>query len=172
MRGRILFMASGALFFALLLASPSRAQLPTKPPPPPPPDTGESSSKNPPPDSTTATPPGVVPEPADDEPPLPSFDILAAQKDIEVGTFYLKKGDYDAAIDRFTEAAKNEPKYAEPWLLLGETYEKKKDIPDAINSYQQYLRLYLHAPTRKKLEDHIAELQSKVPKAPPKPATK
>src|SRR5712672_729760 len=69
----------------------------------------------------------------------PSFDPLRANKDIEVGTFYLKKGNYDAAIDRFEEAARLQPGLAAPYLKLGETYEKKKDLPSAVTAYRKYL---------------------------------
>ncbi len=138
-----------------------------KVPPPPPPATGESSSKNPPPTSDTAAPPTVAPDRNSDEPPAPTLDVLAAQKNVEIGSFYLKRGDYEAAIDRFKDATQNQPKFAEPWRLLGEAYEKKKDLPEAIDSYQHYLLLYPHAPNRKKLEDHIAELQNKLQKPNP-----
>lgn len=89
-----------------------------------------------------------------------------------MGSFYLKRGDYDAAIDRFKDAAQNQPKFAEPWRLLGETYERKKDLTEAVKSYQQYLKLYPRAPNRKKLEDHIAELQIKLQKQPQKQSGK
>ncbi len=162
---RILSSFGAVCVFAGLLAFPIHAQIPLKPPPPPPPPaTGESSSKTPPPTSDTAAPPTVAPDTNGDEQPLPTFDILAAQKNIEVGSFYLKRGDYDAAIDRFKDAAQNQPKYAEPWRLLGEAYEKKKDFPEAVKSYEQYLKLYARAPTRKKLEEHIADLQNKIQK--------
>ncbi len=73
----------------------------------------------------------------------------------------MKRGDVDAAIDRFREATVTYPTYALPWQLMGEAYEKKGSFKDAINSYQKYLRVYPHAPTRKKLEERIAQLQSK-----------
>ena len=142
---RILLGLGAASLLAFLSALPIHAQLPTKPPPPPP-TTGESSSKTPPPTSDTAAPPTVAPDANGDEPPLPTFDVLAAQKNLEVGSFYLKRGDYEAAIDRFKDAAQNQPKFAEPWRLLGETYEKKKDLPEAIKSYEQYLKLFPRAP--------------------------
>ena len=37
--------------------------------------------------------------------PEPVFDPLHASKSLEVGTFYMKSGNYDAAIDRFKDAA-------------------------------------------------------------------
>lgn len=168
----IILGLGAASILTVLIALPTHAQGPIKPPPPPSPGVGESSSKNPPPTSDTAAPPTVAPDRNSDEPPPPTLDVLAAQKNVEVGSFYLKRGDYDAAIDRFKDATQNQPKYAEPWRLLGEAYEKKKDLDGAIHSYQQYLLLYPHAPTRKKLEEHIAELQNKLQKQTSKPTGK
>src|SRR4029077_15247582 len=34
----------------------------------------------------------------------PTWDPLRAEKDLEVGQYYMKKGDIDAAIDRFQDA--------------------------------------------------------------------
>jgi tetratricopeptide (TPR) repeat protein len=152
--------------FLALIAVPAHGQhppsLPPPPPPPPatqapPPSTGESSSKNP----TNGQ--GVTPPPqgsGDAEQP-PAFNPLEAEKDIEVGQFYLHKGKYDAAIDRFMDATRVEPTYALPWQLMGQAYEKKGDLGESIKAYQKYLKLYPHSPERKKLEDHIAELQKK-----------
>ena len=51
--------------------------------------------------------------------PVPAFDPYNAQKSIELGRFYMDKGDYDAAIARFQDAAQYQPKLALPWELLG-----------------------------------------------------
>jgi tetratricopeptide (TPR) repeat protein len=80
-------------------------------------------------------------------------------KDIEVGQYYMQKGNFDAAIDRFQHATEVQPTYAEPWRLLGEAYEKKTEWAESIKCYQKYLKIYPHSPMRKKLEDHIADLQ-------------
>jgi tetratricopeptide (TPR) repeat protein len=102
----------------------------------------------------------------------PSFDPLRANKDIEVGIFYLKKGNYDAAIDRFAEAARLQPGLAEPYLKLGETYEKKKDLPNAVTAYRKYLDVYRTSPDAKKIRKHIDDLEKQIARAtaqPPKP---
>ena len=48
------------------------------------------------------------------------WDPLRAEKDLEVGQYYMKKGDVDAAIDRFQDAALAKPGYAIPFRFLGE----------------------------------------------------
>ena len=92
----------------------------------------------------------------------PVWDPLRANKSLEVGTFYLKKGNYDAAIDRFEEAARLQPGLARPFLKLGETYEKKKDLPRAVAAYRKYLELYRTAPDGNKIRKRIEGLERQI----------
>ena len=115
---------------------------PSKPPPPPPPETAAAPA-----------------EPA--EPPEPAFDPLHAAKSIEVGTFYLRRGNYDAAIDRFEDAIHLQPGVAKPWKLLGEAYEKKHQNAKALESYKKYLELLPNAEDAGKIKSRIAALEEK-----------
>jgi tetratricopeptide (TPR) repeat protein len=150
------FFALVFIFAASLFSGAARAQTPP-PPPPPPPAAGESSSKNT--DDAVPVPPKTDAE--KDLAALPAMDRLAAVKDIEIGTYYMNKGNLDAAIDRLHDAAVSYPTYAEPWRLMGIAYEKKGMLSEAIKADQEYLRLYPHAQIRKKLEAHIEILQKK-----------
>jgi tetratricopeptide (TPR) repeat protein len=151
---------------AALSSSAVRAQ---GTPPPPPPAAGESSSRNADAD-VVPVPPKTDAE--KDLAALPAMDRLAAVKDIEIGTYYMNKGNLDAAIDRLRDAAVSYPTYAEPWRLMGIAYEKKGNFGEAIKCDQEYLRLYPHAQIRKKLEVHIENLQKKVQRESQKPAAK
>ena len=73
----------------------------------------------------------------------------------------MNKGNYDAAIDRFEEAARYQPKLAKPWVLLGETYEKKHEDAHAIESYKKYLELFPGAADAAKVQKRIAVLEDK-----------
>ena len=92
----------------------------------------------------------------------PAWDPLKANKDMEVGSFYFKKGNYDAAIDRFEEAARLQPGLARPYLKLGETYEKKKELSKAVESYRKYLELYRTAPDEKDIRKRIEGLEKQI----------
>jgi tetratricopeptide (TPR) repeat protein len=92
----------------------------------------------------------------------PTWDPLRAEKDLEVGQFYLKKGDLDAAIDRFQDAAAAKPGFAIPYRYLGEAQEKKGDKREALKSYRRYLDLYPHAEDAKKIQKKIDKLWSEV----------
>lgn len=97
-------------------------------------------------------------------PPEPVFDPYHAARSVEIGTFYLKKGDYDAAIDRFVEAAHYQPKLAKPWKLMGEAYEKKRMDARAVDSYKKYLELFPHAEDAARIRKRIADLEAKTGK--------
>lgn len=95
--------------------------------------------------------------------PAAAFDPLGAEKDLEVGNFYFKRGNYDAAIERYQDATVKHVGYAKPFLLLGEAYDKKDDPVNALKAYKQFVHLYPESPDRKRVDARIAELQKKVP---------
>ena len=102
--------------------------------------------------------------PANSAPDQPTWDPLRAEKDLEVGQFYLKKGDLDAAIDRVQDAATAKPGFAIPYRYLGEAQEKRGDKREALKSYRRYLDLYPHAEDAKKIQKKIDKLWSEVGK--------
>jgi tetratricopeptide (TPR) repeat protein len=144
--------------FLLLAGSPLGGQDPPK----------ESSSK--PADSTGAPPPKPPAKPNKDNATQnsadqPAWDPLRAEKDLEVGQYYMRRGDVDAAIDRFQDATIAKPGYAIPFRYLGEAQEKKGLKKQAIKSYQRYLDLYPHAEDREKIQKKIDKLFKEVEKA-------
>src|SRR5256886_8063078 len=121
----------------------------------------ESSSK--PADAPAPTPPKSPAKKKKDTatqnaPDQPAWDPLRAEKDLEVGQYYMRKGDLDAAIDRFQDATTAKPGYAVPFKYLGEAQEKKGLKKQAIKSYQRYLDLYPHAEDGDKVRKKIEKL--------------
>jgi tetratricopeptide (TPR) repeat protein len=142
----------------LATALPVRAQDPPQ----------ESSSK--PADRPSATPPKSPAKQKKDSAPQnapdqPVWDPLRAEKDLEVGQFYMRKGDLDAAIDRFEDATVAKPGYAIPFRFLGEAQEKKGLKKQALKSFERYLDLYPHAEDGDKVRKKIAKLYREVEKA-------
>ena len=97
-------------------------------------------------------------------PDQPTWDPLRAEKDLEVGQYYMRKGDVDAAIDRFQDATTAKPGYAIPFRYLAEAQEKKGLKKQAIKSYQRYLDLYPHAEDGDKVHKKIDKLYKEVEK--------
>jgi tetratricopeptide (TPR) repeat protein len=94
----------------------------------------------------------------------PIWDPQRAEKDIQVGQYYMKKGDVDAAIDRFTDATVAKPGYAVPFKFLGEAQEKKGLKKPAAKSYQRYLDLYPKAEDAEKIKKRIEKLYAEAEK--------
>ncbi len=86
---------------------------------------------------------------------------VSAEEDIEVGTFYMHKGDTDAAIPRFEDAIRQKPRLGKPRILLAEAYEKKGDKPNAAKSYEEYLQVFPNAVDKKKIEKKIEKLNGR-----------
>lgn len=85
-----------------------------------------------------------------------AFNPLQSKKEVDVGEFYFKKGDYRAAAGRFEEATKWNGSNAEAWLRLGDAQDRMKDVKAARAAYEKYLQLAPEAKNaaevRKKLE--------------------
>ncbi len=107
-------------------------------------------------DSSKKAKPGVLP-PEDDK----LWDPFHAQQDIDVGMFYLHKGDVDAAISRFEDAIRLRADFAKPRILLAECYEKKGDPSEAVRYYKEYLQVLPNAPDAKKVQQKIEKLSKK-----------
>jgi tetratricopeptide (TPR) repeat protein len=70
-----------------------------------------------------------------------AFNPLQAEKEIQVGDFYFKKGKFRAAAERFREATKWNSGNTEAWLRLGDAAEKQKDPKAAKEAYAKFLDL-------------------------------
>ncbi len=136
---------------------------------------GDARAQEPPQEPTEkpadAGPPKQKPAPktnkdnaTESAPDQPMWDPLRAEKDLEVGQYYMRKGDVDAAIDRFQDATTAKPGYGIPFRYLGEAQEKKGLKKPAIKSYQRYLDLVPHADDADKIKKKIEKLYKEVEK--------
>jgi len=103
--------------------------------------------------------------PASSEQPVANYNPMVAYHDVEVGRFYMDRDDIDGAIARFKDAMRYKPNFAEPCLLLGQAYEKKSDLGNAINYYQQYLKILPHARESKKVRERITKVREQIAKS-------
>ena len=86
-----------------------------------------------------------------------SFNPLQAAKELRVGNYYFKKGNYRAAAQRFSEATKWNGTLAEAFLRLGEAKERQHDKKAAAEAYAKYLEI---APDAK----DVAEVRKRLDK--------
>ncbi len=96
-----------------------------------------------PPETKAAEPQEQAP-PEEDEAEKPkeyTFNPLQAEREVRVGTFYMHKGSYKAAVQRFREATKWNPNFAEAYVLLGEAEEKQRSWKAAQEAYTKFVEL-------------------------------
>lgn len=100
--------------------------------------------------------------PEEDEALIPkeyAFNPIQAQKELNIGNFYFKKGSWRAAAMRYDEATKWNPGYPEAWLRLGEAREKMGDREGMASAFKQFLEV---APEHKR----AAEVRKKLASLP------
>ena len=70
-----------------------------------------------------------------------SYDPHKAAKNVEVGDFYFKRGNYKAAESRYAEALDWKPNDAVATFRLAQSEEKLGKKEDALKNYQAYLKI-------------------------------
>lgn len=86
-----------------------------------------------------------------------------AQKDLEVGYFYLNEKNYRAAESRLQEATEIRPDVAAAWVGLAQAQQKLGQSDAARNSYQQYLKLNPDPASADKAKKALASLPAPQP---------
>ena len=87
-------------------------------------------------------------------------DPVRAKKDIDVGEFYLKKGDYQGALLRYKEATTSDPTNVDAIFGLAETQQMLKNNAEAARNYQLYLDIVPNGPKAKQALKALKTLQA------------
>ena len=106
-------------------------------------------------------PPDEANPPEEDESLLPEkvpLNPMEAARSIKVGVFYMHKGKYRAAKQRFTLATKYNPSSPDAFFRLGEAEEKLKDTDAAKAAFEKVVKL---APNTKLAEEAHKKLEKK-----------
>ena len=99
---------------------------------------------------------------ADDKILLP-WDPHRADKDIEVGNYYLRQKNYRAALDRFNDALHYKQGDAEATYGLAVTQEKLDLLAQSSKNYQEYLRILPAGPHAKEAQEAINRIGPHLP---------
>jgi tetratricopeptide (TPR) repeat protein len=93
-----------------------------------------------------------------------AFNPIQAQKELNVGDFYARKGSHRAAANRYLEATKWNPSYAEAFWKLARSKEKLGELPKALEAYQKFVELEPDGSQAKDVRKKITEIEKKVQK--------
>jgi len=83
-----------------------------------------------------------------------------AAKDIEVGNFYFKRGNYRAAEDRYREALTYKENDAVATFRLAQSLEKLGVLDDARAEYESYLKILPHGPEAAEAQKALEKLKA------------
>jgi tetratricopeptide (TPR) repeat protein len=87
-------------------------------------------------------------------------DPARASKDTEVGTFYLKTGDYQGALIRFQDASTADPTNVAAIYGLAEAQRMLGNKAEAARNYQMYLEIVPNGPRAKDSIKALKTLQA------------
>lgn len=87
------------------------------------------------------------------------YDPHRAEKDLEVGNYYLKQKNYRAALERFRDALLYKPNDAEATYGLAVTQEKMDLFAQAYNAYSKYLEILPHGPMARESEEGMKRME-------------
>lgn len=102
---------------------------------------------------------------------LHPWNPYRAVKDDEVADFYYKQKDYKAALARYQDALVYKPNDAVANFHMAQCYEKLGQPEDAIQHYQEYLKILPQGPLSKQARKALVKLgaseKQTSPKIPP-----
>jgi tetratricopeptide (TPR) repeat protein len=90
-------------------------------------------------------------------------DPVQAKKSVEIGDFYLKRKNYQAAEKRYREAIEYNLKWDESYKKLIKLFEKQKDYSSAVEICQQFVKTNPTSNKKKDFEKLEAKLEKKIP---------
>lgn len=122
---------------------------------------GYSSSKDSQIDFSAGPPPSSSPDIT--ARPAVNYDPHRAQKDIEVGNYYLNRKNYRAALERFHDALLYKPDDAEATYGLAVTQEKMDLFSLAYNNYSKYVEILPDGPKAKDSQEGMQRLEQRLP---------
>lgn len=93
------------------------------------------------------------------------WDPHKAAKDVEVGDYYFKRKNYKAAIARYQDALIYKPNDAIAQYRLAEALDKTGKSDEAVEHYQEYLKILPHGPNAEDAQKALAKLNAEQGKA-------
>jgi tetratricopeptide (TPR) repeat protein len=82
-----------------------------------------------------------------------------ANKDIQVGDFYFKRGNFKGALDRYKDALYYKQGDAVATFRMGECEVKLGNKEEAKKYFQQYLKILPDGPLAKEAHSSLAKLE-------------
>lgn len=89
-------------------------------------------------------------------------DPARAKENVEIGDFYYNRENYKAAEDRYRDAIRFHPEWAEPYEKLIRVLEKQKAFDRALEVCRDFLEANPESSRRERFEELSRSLQAKL----------
>jgi outer membrane protein assembly factor BamD (BamD/ComL family) len=89
------------------------------------------------------------------------YNPVEAEKNLQVGNYYLKGKNYDAAIMRYLEALEYQPDFVKAFDALARAYEKNKQFDKAADVCRDFLRKNPDSPKAEDFKSLLKRLEKK-----------
>ena len=86
-----------------------------------------------------------------------------AERDLNIGNFYYKKKNYEAAIGRYLEAIEYQPDSFPAYDALTRAYEKTGDMEKAARAYREFIGKSPDSPRLSEFRARLAKIEKKQP---------
>ncbi len=96
---------------------------------------------------------------AADVPKEKEYNPLLAEKALQIGDYYYKRKNFDAAIERYLEALQYQPERVEAYEALGRTFEKKGETLKAEEVYRDFIKKNPTSPKIAAFKSRLAKLE-------------
>ncbi len=98
-----------------------------------------------------------------DVPKEKEYSPVLAQKALQIGDYYFKKKNFDAAIERYIEALQYQPELVGAYEALGRTFEKKGETLKAQGIYRDFIQKNPTSPKVAEFKSKLAKLEKSKP---------
>lgn len=97
----------------------------------------------------------------DQQPDVILPDPEKAKEHLEIGDFYFKRGNYKAAEERYRDAIRYLPSWAEPYRKLTRLLEKQGDFPAAVKICEEFIQVNPDADKVERFRKKAEQLRTK-----------
>ncbi len=94
-----------------------------------------------------------------DVPKEKEYSPVLAAKAVQIGDYYFKKKNYDAAVERYLEALQYQPELVDAYEALGKTFEKKGETLKAQEVYRDFINKNPTSPKLAEFKTKLAKLE-------------
>ncbi len=101
-----------------------------------------------------------------DVPKEKEYNPVLAEKAVQIGDYYFKRKNFDAAIERYLEALQYQPERVDAYEALGRTFEKKGETLKAQEVYRDFIKKNPNSPKLAEFKSKLAKLEKSKPEKP------